>query len=479
MIVVYVITLLVPIGFILLKGMKGRPASGGQIVLTVAAVALVVLSSSSRSRGIAAAGALLIFLGWLLLMSGLLRPKGAAILHRAAFAPMAAVGEERRVEWPIPGMARMGRRGADGIYTELVCPMAFRAPHLRIASRDWAGEFHPDARMTPCDVPFGSYTVHSTSATLARAFLGAAVRTEIEQIDRLHSGSFLLELRPRTLIVRAQGRIDERGRFHEFVRIASALAVRLRDLMAEPRAASPLPEAVFAPAPVPVPAPEGAICQVCGCGLDQEIVACSKCRTPHHEDCWNYNRVCSVYGCGGRAAMPGGVDAPEEIVEIRDTDPDPPPRRRRRRRRGARPMGRDLPPRTTPPPGFSGAMRDLADRVQATLRSGTVHADGRRSHYAEFACALPTDAPSMNVGSGQWRDAFRPSLRDRFVASLDRWQHGDDTRTAVQEVFASVSGPVMIDIAPEALVVRASSGRELDLPDFTRACTRLAEAFRA
>ena len=41
------------------------------------------------------------------------------------------------------------------------------------------------------------------------------------------------------------------------------------------------------------------ICQVCGEEVtdDQNIVHCSYCRTPHHEDCWEYNGRCTIYGC--------------------------------------------------------------------------------------------------------------------------------------------------------------------------------------
>jgi peroxiredoxin len=40
------------------------------------------------------------------------------------------------------------------------------------------------------------------------------------------------------------------------------------------------------------------ICKVCGCKiLDTPVVNCSKCETPHHTDCWEYNTGCSVFAC--------------------------------------------------------------------------------------------------------------------------------------------------------------------------------------
>lgn len=46
--------------------------------------------------------------------------------------------------------------------------------------------------------------------------------------------------------------------------------------------------------------PHEARCKVCGEDFNahDEIVACRKCNTPHHKDCWQFSGVCSVYGCG-------------------------------------------------------------------------------------------------------------------------------------------------------------------------------------
>lgn len=42
----------------------------------------------------------------------------------------------------------------------------------------------------------------------------------------------------------------------------------------------------------------GAVCRVCGTGLGDRIVECSRCRTPHHVECWQYAQRCSTFGCG-------------------------------------------------------------------------------------------------------------------------------------------------------------------------------------
>lgn len=64
------------------------------------------------------------------------------------------------------------------------------------------------------------------------------------------------------------------------------------------------------------PAAGGPACRVCGEPLaGQAAVACCACGTMHHDQCWRFNRGCSVYGCGSRSAtapepglmrLPGG-----------------------------------------------------------------------------------------------------------------------------------------------------------------------------
>ncbi len=45
---------------------------------------------------------------------------------------------------------------------------------------------------------------------------------------------------------------------------------------------------------------DSAMCKICGDSLDEEVVYCRKCETPHHTDCWIFNGECSTYACGER-----------------------------------------------------------------------------------------------------------------------------------------------------------------------------------
>jgi hypothetical protein len=40
-------------------------------------------------------------------------------------------------------------------------------------------------------------------------------------------------------------------------------------------------------------------CEVCGTELSKgRVVRCARCRTPHHEECWEFNGACSTFACG-------------------------------------------------------------------------------------------------------------------------------------------------------------------------------------
>ncbi len=48
---------------------------------------------------------------------------------------------------------------------------------------------------------------------------------------------------------------------------------------------------------------EEVLCQVCGYGMTDDVITCTLCDTPHHQECWDYVGGCSTYGCEGRPEL--------------------------------------------------------------------------------------------------------------------------------------------------------------------------------
>lgn len=44
----------------------------------------------------------------------------------------------------------------------------------------------------------------------------------------------------------------------------------------------------------------GGECPVCGTAMREFVIRCEACRTPHHQECWEYAGKCSTFGCAGR-----------------------------------------------------------------------------------------------------------------------------------------------------------------------------------
>lgn len=94
----------------------------------------------------------------------------------------------------------------------------------------------------------------------------------------------------------------------------------VQELPRHPSAGSPLRRRRFPRPPRPEVRREP-ICLVCQTALVECVVFCSRCRTPHHKECFRYLLACSVYGCGCRTyRLASDEERPqdEEIVFYND-----------------------------------------------------------------------------------------------------------------------------------------------------------------
>jgi Prokaryotic RING finger family 1 len=123
----------------------------------------------------------------------------------------------------------------------------------------------------------------------ARTLLSAGVRWQLEQLwEGPEHSEVALSIRPGWMLLRKKWTSTRPLDIEQFVE----LGLTLFDQAALTRTAGI--EFIDEGA---VQVLDQAQCRVCGDGMDNDIVYCRRCKTPHHRECWEYNGVCSTYGC--------------------------------------------------------------------------------------------------------------------------------------------------------------------------------------
>jgi hypothetical protein len=146
------------------------------------------------------------------------------------------------------------------------------------------------------DVEIGSpafdqqYIIKGDSRAALRNLLSPGVQQQIERLRHfLGNGSIYVSFNRRELLVKKLSYIRDYPTLQEFTQ----LAIQLYDQAA--LTAEQGIEFVQNAAP---PKLTEAVCQICGEKIQDDVVFCRRCRTPHHRDCWDYYGACSTYGCG-------------------------------------------------------------------------------------------------------------------------------------------------------------------------------------
>lgn len=151
------------------------------------------------------------------------------------------------------------------------------------------------------------YAIIGNYPTAIRELLSSDVRDRIEELRRLGPcRDVYLSINGGRLIVRQQGWVTEAGNLGEFTRICLALyAAAISTLPVAVRGSAVPGEIEFLPTTAKQTVRhQDVTCQVCGELIVEGIVLCKSCRTPHHEDCWEYYGACSTYGCGQTSFQP-------------------------------------------------------------------------------------------------------------------------------------------------------------------------------
>ena len=136
-----------------------------------------------------------------------------------------------------------------------------------------------------------SYIVRADDPHFARTLLGRESRALIEEGRRIGAGGRLrLNVDRLRLRIRKEEALASPRELASFVRVGLCLLERVREAVESQAAVQ-----FFDAAP---PSAEKPNCPVCGAGVADGRVACRRCRTPHHRECWEYARGCSMFACG-------------------------------------------------------------------------------------------------------------------------------------------------------------------------------------
>lgn len=202
---------------------------------------------------------------------------------------------ERRTDWIGPSYDRGGK-----LVTEVTVKLSGRGPGaFRIFQKSMATglpRLFGDPLRESGDRLFDSlYAISARPAALAdrlfaperRASVIAAVRRIGAYVDPL------IDLSANRLLVRVLKQLDHERGVRNLVATATDFTGYVLDL--------DVPEEIrWGDAG----AGEGARCPVCIAPLTSDLVHCSRCRTPHHGECWNYLGKCSIFACGATIAGP-------------------------------------------------------------------------------------------------------------------------------------------------------------------------------
>ncbi len=136
-----------------------------------------------------------------------------------------------------------------------------------------------------------AYIVRADDAHFARSLLGPGARALIEEGRRIGGGGRLrLNVDRLRLRLRKEEPLSSPRDLVAFVRVGLGLLEQVREAV-ESRAAVQYFEATPSADVKPN-------CPVCAAAVTDRRVTCRRCKTPHHRECWEYARACSMFACG-------------------------------------------------------------------------------------------------------------------------------------------------------------------------------------
>jgi hypothetical protein len=136
-----------------------------------------------------------------------------------------------------------------------------------------------------------AYVVRSDDPHFARSVLDARARGLIDEARLLGAGGRVrFNVDSVRLRIRKEEALSSAGDLAALIRIGRGLLERVRDAVESRNAVQ-----YFDAPPGPEAKPR---CPMCAGEVSDRRVACRRCRTSHHRECWEYAGGCSMFACG-------------------------------------------------------------------------------------------------------------------------------------------------------------------------------------
>jgi hypothetical protein len=131
----------------------------------------------------------------------------------------------------------------------------------------------------------------------ARALLDEPTRRSLDDLrDLLANGHIHLSASATRILFRKRGVIRELPELSLFTRLCDSVYERLLRAWERENGIEIIAETVLQDAETK--------CQVCSHPIAAESrVRCRRCRTPHHDDCWEFNGGCATFACGEKQPL--------------------------------------------------------------------------------------------------------------------------------------------------------------------------------
>lgn len=170
---------------------------------------------------------------------------------------------------------------------------AWPDPHLSLWVADRPRELRRAVRrlhplpLDPSVTPLLAWTNHPAKGA---ELLTGPVIWQLEQLrQRARRGRLTLQIQRQRVVLKIGGHFLAEERLYDLVVAALQLFDQMR--LSQQR------DVEFV-APEVAQVVDDFLCPVCSSRATEHIVLCLRCKTPHCEECWQFNGKCATYGCG-------------------------------------------------------------------------------------------------------------------------------------------------------------------------------------